>query len=148
MFRIIVASGVFATAVLLSGSTVVSAQEKKDDKKEESGALISSLKDGGKVDQSEDVEGELKKDGWPVIFVKPLDGNQPWYPQAEITELKDKKFVGQVQFGDDKSAGKKFKIVVVVVSTKEDAQKFVAGKTQQTLPPGLPKSDAITLVRK
>jgi len=62
--------------------------------------------------------------------------------------VKSKKFVGQVQFGDDKSTGKKFKIVVVVASTKDDAQKFVAGKTQQTLPAGLPKSEVITVERK
>jgi len=48
MFRVIVASGVFTAAVLLSWSVAVSAQEKKDDKKEENGALIASLKDGEK----------------------------------------------------------------------------------------------------
>ena len=148
MFRVITVTGLFAAAAILSWSTAASSQEKKEDKKEEKGAVISSLKDGGKVDQSEDVEGELKTDGWPVVFVKPLDGSQPYWVQAEISEVKDKKFVASVQFGDDKSTGKKFKIIICVAATKADAQKFMAGKTQQTLPPGLSKSDAITVERK
>lgn len=126
------------------------AQDKKEDKKEDPAAIIVGLKEGAKVEQSEDVNGELKSDGYPVIFVKPLEGgNQPWWIQAPIEEVTDKKFSGQVQFGaDDSKPGTKFRVVIVVAKDKAEALKFERGKTRAALPPGLPKSDPITVVRK
>jgi hypothetical protein len=134
----------FAGAVLL-GLAAAQAQDKKEEKE----VTILSPKEGSKVSQYEEIDGRLDpKKGWPVLLVQPLAPGQPWWIQATVEDVTDGKFTAKAQFGDDKTkGGAKFRVVVVLAKDKAAAEKFEAGTTKNSLPPGLPRSEYLNVVR-
>jgi hypothetical protein len=133
---------IVAVAVGLLAGVAVSVAE--PEKKE---VVVLSPKEGGKVSQSEDVDGQLNVPGWPVLLVKP-EGDQPWWVQSPVDEVVMGKFTSQAQFGEaDTKAGTKFKIVVVVAPSKDEARKFERGMKRKSLPAGLPRSEPVSVVR-
>jgi hypothetical protein len=109
-----------------------------------------SPKEGAKVKESETLEALLKApDGYPVVFVKSLLPNQPWWVQAPVDEVVNGHFTIEARFGDAVTRpGTRFRIVVVLVKSKEEAQKYQAGDTRLVLPAGLPHSEPVTVVRE
>lgn len=132
--------------VVMATAIPGAAQEKKA-----AGVVITSPTDGQNVEQSEQVEGQLRVErGWPVVFVKALtDSGQAWWVQSAVDEVSGGNFAAQCTFGtEDTKPGTKFRIVVVLARTKEDAGRFEAGKKMSTLPPGLPRSEPLSVTRK
>jgi hypothetical protein len=112
---------------------------------------ILSPTDGARVTAQEAVEGRLKdaQGAWPVAFVKPLVGTEPWWLQGQVEEIENGRFTCDVRFGDlTTRAGTKFRIAIVLVKSKEEALKYRAGDTRLVLPPGLPRSEIVTVVRQ
>jgi len=119
-----------------------------EEEKKEKDAVIVSPKEGAKVSSSEEVEGKLNIEGWPVILVQPLVEGEPWWIQGSVEELDEGKFTTTAQFGNTETkAGTKFKIIIVVAKNQEAAKKFEKGKTRTALPAGLPRSAPVTVVR-
>ncbi|MCA9063851.1 MAG: hypothetical protein KDA96_12350 [Planctomycetaceae bacterium] len=146
LFTLCVAAG-----MLLCGG--IGTGDDTDPKKKEEVVSVSSPKDGAEVEEIEVVDAKLlKKNGWPVVLVRPLTGGQPWYAQEVVEQLGDEdEFSAEVYFGDSNTKpGTKFRVMIVVVESKEIAEtKFKAGSThtQQKLG-SLPKSKQIGVVRK
>ena len=139
-----------AATMSLSGHLALG--DDKDPKKEEV-VKVSTPVDGAEVEEIEVVEAKLlKKAGWPVVLVRPLSGGQPWYAQEVIEEVDGEgDCSAEVYFGDaNTKPGTKFRLLVVIVDSKEVAQtKFKAGSTHTQQKIGtLPKSKQIGVVRK
>jgi hypothetical protein len=112
-------------------------------------ATVEEPKAGAKVEQISEVEGEVLTSGWPVVLVRPLAGDQPWWIQAPVEEVRGGRFSAPVLFGnDDTKTGTQFRVVIVVANSKKDAMKFERGKTLSALPAGTPRSEQVTVVRK
>lgn len=112
--------------------------------------VITFPDEGGTVEQAEQLEGRFKAEkGWPVVFVQPLTGaNQPWWIQAPVETVSGGNFATQVIFGAEGTRPRtKFRIVVVLAASREDAAKYERGTTRRTLPPGLPRSEPVIVVR-
>jgi hypothetical protein len=132
-------------ACLSLAVTPALAQEKKD----KPPVTLLSPKDGAVVPQVEELEGRVDgKDAWPVVFVRPLVGEEPWWVQPAVTDVVSGQWTGKIHFGNnDTPAGTKFSVIVGVARNKEEAAKFKAGTTLETLPPDLPHSAPITVYR-
>jgi len=142
MFRFTIRLAVFAVAFLAWDTRCLVAADK------EANIAIVSPKDGAKAAQSEEVEGKLNIDGWPVVLVQPQAGEKVWWIQEPVEEIDKGKFTVPVRLGDDKTpVGTKFKLVIIVAKDKQEAQKYERGKTRATLPPGLPKSEPVVVSR-
>src|SRR5207248_6489944 len=87
--------------------------------------------------------------GYPVVLVKSAVGAE-WYVQPFVSEFMDGDFTAQAYFGEHNTAsGTRFQVVVVAAKNKEQARKdFKDGATLKSLPVGLPRSRAITVVRE
>jgi len=143
-------TGLFIAAVvaLLFGSAFLVA-EPPDKKEEKKDVVVTSPKEGAKVSQSEEIEGQLNTEGWPVVFVKPEVGDFPWWVQTPVEEVVKGKFSTTAQFGDAATKpGTRYRIQIVVAKSKEDAMKFERGMTRNALPAGLPRSDPVKVVRE
>jgi hypothetical protein len=100
------------------------------------------------VAQVEELEGRLVKAGWPVILVRALLPDQPWWVQPAVRDVVDGQFTGRAHFGDaDTPKGTRFGLVVLLAKTKEDAHQLRAGMTLKDLPGDLPRSDEIIVAR-
>jgi hypothetical protein len=117
-----------------------------DENKEEREAVVLSPKEGAKVSQTEELEGKLNTEGWPVVLVKPLVADEPWWVQSPVDELNKGKFTTELRFGNEQTKpGTKFRVVIVVAKSKEEAFKFERGMTRAALPAGLPRSVPVTV---
>jgi len=135
-------------AFVLTNSADTTAQEKK----KEAVAAITAPKDGGKVDQTDQVEGKLNTtEGWPVVVIKPLVGIEPWWVQPPVEELKDGEFSIQAHFGNEETKpGTKFRVMIFVAKSKTDAHSYKANTTLKALPPESkhPRSEPVEVERK
>ena len=133
---------VLGVSALLPGP--VSAEEKKQRE-----VVVTSPKAGDKVEQFTDVEGRMNvKEGWPVVLVKPLVGDQPWWVQSPVESVENGKFIAASQFGDAATKeGTKFRIVIVLAPSKAAAMKFEKGMQRSSPPAGLTRSDYVTVTR-
>jgi hypothetical protein len=110
-------------------------------------AVITSPSEKARVGTSEEIEGQLAVEGWPVVLVRPMLPDQPWWVQAPVEEVAKGKFSAQVQLGDGMTEkGTRFRIIVVVAPTREEALKFKRGATRTSLPAGLPRSEPVTVI--
>lgn len=138
---LVIAAAVFAL------TSIAGAEGKKDEEKAK--AKITAPEENGEVDKSDEIEGELMTDGWPVVLVKPLAGESEWWIQSLVSEVKDGKFSTQCQFGDDKTEpGTKFRVIVIVAKNKKEAETYKRGEKRTSLPAGLPRSKQVTVKRK
>ena len=111
-------------------------------------AAVLEPAEGAKVEQSSEVIGEVLVPGWPVVLVKPLAGDQLWWVQSPVEEVRGGRFTTPVLFGNDETkSGTQFRIVILVAKTKDEAMKFERGQTKGALPPGLPRSEQVTVMR-
>lgn len=112
-------------------------------------AEILSPEEGAIVAADEQVQGRLHTRGFPVVLVRPLVGHEPWYVQPEVTLAKQRRFSGQVFFGNDTTPpGTQFRVAVLVArSRKQAARRFKLGATFDALPPEIPRSPFVTVVR-
>jgi hypothetical protein len=118
------------------------------DKEDKPVVEIVTPKDKDVVSQVEEYEGRLQVVGWPVVFVRPVLENAPWWVQPAVDEVVAKKFSGRAYFGDrDTPRGTKFALVVVVVKEREEASKFKTGMTLKSLPDDLPHSKKVIFYR-
>ena len=105
-------------------------------------------KEGATVSDVEELEGRLTKDGWPVIVVQPQFEGASWWVQPSVEEVVEKQFTGRAHFGDkDTPKGAKFILVVLVAKNRNEARKFKTGMTLKELPPDLPRSKEVTVLR-
>jgi hypothetical protein len=116
---------------------------------EERAAEIISPDDGEKVGAIEDLEGRLLKAGYPVVLVRPIVGDEPWFVQGPVEGVaKNKKFNARIYLGDTETkSSTKFRLVIVVAKDREAALKFVKGTRMENLP-ALPRSEFVTVRRK
>jgi hypothetical protein len=146
MFSRGLASLSVAIAGLILAGTLPCAGDENSEQRE---VVVLSPRDGAKVSQTEEVEGKVTAEGWPVVFVKPLAGDEPWWTQSPVEELNNGKFTSQVYFGNEQTkAGTKFRVVVVVARNKGEAHKFERGTTRSALPGGLPRSAPVNVTRE
>lgn len=108
---------------------------------------ISSPRDGEAVEQHSEIDGQISIiEGYPVVFVKP-SGNS-WWVQDPAT-VTDGAFSARLNVGNETTpAGTKFHIVVTVARSKSEALKFQPGMELPALPPGLIRSNPITVTRQ
>ena len=111
-------------------------------------AVIVSPKEAAKVGQVEELEGKVTGEGWPVVLVQPQADERMWWIQAPVEEMDGGKFTVPIQCGNDQTKpGTKFKLMIVLAKSKEDAHKFERGKTRPALPAGLTRSEPVTVTR-
>jgi hypothetical protein len=105
---------------------------------------------GAEVSRTEDVTGEVRIKGWPVVFVRALNEGEFWWAQPAVREVSDNgRFAVHCHFGQQGTPpGTTFSVVVVVAPSREEAERFRAGQQFTSLPIGLPKSLAVTVVRQ
>jgi len=134
-----------ATPALLSPMMARAADEER-----KRPAKILSPESDSEVDRFEDLGGEItQKGGWPVILVRPLIEDEPWYVQPPVMAVDDGEFTTRVYFGDQKSApGTRFRIVILVARSRLEAAKFKEGTPFRAIPPGLGRSNWITVTLK
>lgn len=107
---------------------------------------IVSPKEGASVAQTDQIEGKLRIDGWPVVAVRPEDGE--WWFQPRVEEVSDGSFTGQVYFGGEETrAGTRFSVVILAARDKEAAGRFPSGARWKSLPDNLPRSAIVTVTR-
>ena len=106
--------------------------------------------DGIKVSYQEAVEGQLKlKGAWPVVFVRPLDAGQGWWVQDPCDVSDSGAFTCGVRYGDGSTPpGTRYSVVVMVMRSKAEAERFRPGQQLTSLPSGYPKSHSITVSRQ
>src|SRR3954466_5575273 len=111
-------------------------------------AVIVSPKEAAKVGQVEELEGKVTGEGWPVVLVQPQADERMWWIQAPVEEMDGGKFTVPIQCGNEQTkVGTKFKLMIVLAKSKEDAHKFERGKTRPALPAGLVRSEPVTVTR-
>jgi len=130
---------------VLASLDAVAAPVQKD---EDAPVKITSPKDDAQVEDEEELEGRIK-DGWPVVLVRPLKRDEPWYVQGHVEDVKKGAFSLAIVVGDKSTErGTKFRLCVVVVKDQAEARKYKQGTTMQSLPAGLPRSEFTTVRRK
>jgi hypothetical protein len=131
------------------GGCALSADEKPA-RREQPPATIVSPKDSSEVEESEDLEGRLSvKEGYPVVMVRPMVPQQPWYVQGFVESVKDGGFSTPITVGDKKTRpGTTFRLAIVVAKSRAEAAKFKEGMTMPRLPAGLPRSNFVEVKRK
>jgi hypothetical protein len=103
-------------------------------------------RDGQLVQEAENLAGHIRG-GYPVILVRPVSLGV-WYVQSPA-EVNRGEFNTPVHFGDrDTPSGTKFQVVVAVTKSREQALEYRIGSTRSSLPPGLVRSETITVVRQ
>ena len=135
--------GAVATAVVAAWSAVLAAQDRPP-------AVVTEPQDGATVAQVEDIDGRVNAAGWPVVVVKPLAGEEPWYCQRPIKDLAaGGVFSTRAHFGERNTpSGTKFRVAVLLLASKAAAHKEMPeGKTLPVLPAGTPKSPYVTVSR-
>jgi hypothetical protein len=137
-------AGALAACLALAAAPAL-AQEKKD----RPPATLLSPRDGAVVAQAEELEGRVEGKGtWPVVFVRPLVGEEPWWLQPAVPDVVSGQWTARAHFGNkDTPAGTRFSLVVGVAKSKEAAAAFKEGTTLETLPPDLPHSTPVTVYR-
>jgi len=106
-----------------------------------------------RVARVEDVKGwiNLKSGGWPVVIVRPLVDEEPWFVQPEVEGVTKKGlFTTRAYFGDAMTpAGTEFRILILVAPSKKDAEeKYPRGTTFRSLPADLSTSDPVEVIRR
>jgi hypothetical protein len=104
-------------------------------------------KSGSTVSESEIIKGQIYHKGWPVVLVKPLTPNEAWWVQQEVEEVVGVDFTALARFGLEESQPSYYRIVVILTKGKETAHKYELGSQLKALPPGLPRSDSVVVLR-
>lgn len=141
---LLMASGVAASALWANTLTAATQQEQV--------AEILTPKDRANVARLEDFQGRLTKKGrgWPVVLVRPLIDEEPWYVQPEVSMASGGGlFTTRLFLGDTRTPpGTQFRILILVAPSREEAQrKFKRGAAMRNLPPGLKTSEPVTVFR-
>src|SRR4051812_2167507 len=91
------------------------------DRVEQQPAKILSPKDGAEVEESEELEGRLDvTEGYPVVLLRPLARDEPWYVQEFVEEVKGGVFNSRIVVGDKATKpGTKFRLVIVVAKSQD-----------------------------
>jgi hypothetical protein len=113
-------------------------------------AAILEPGEGAEVSQTDPVTGKVRIDGWPVVCVRALNEGESWWVQPAVGQLDDeRRFSIRCHFGQQGSPpGTKFRVVILVAPTRQEAERFRAGQQFTSLPVGLPKSMAVTVIRQ
>jgi hypothetical protein len=114
------------------------------------GATLIRPSQDAKVEMMSEVTGKVLMRGWPMVLVRADLPDCLWWAQqwAEPTAAAGY-FKAKVRFGNDKSKdGSRFRLVVVMAKSEEDAKRFQPGSSFKDLPEELPRSAETVVVLK
>jgi len=111
------------------------------------GATLIRPKQNAKVEKVSEVSGRVLKPGWPVVLVRADQTDCLWWSQDWPVRTSPGHFKAQVRFGNQKTrSGQRFRVVVLMTETREDAKRFQPGTSFKELPEDLPISEQVTVV--
>ena len=103
---------------------------------------------GEQVDRIEQLKCEVAQ-GWPVVLVRDVSEQSPWWVQAPAKLDGTNKYKARVHFGNEKTeSGQKFEIVVLSAPDASKAQQFETGTLLEDLPDDVPHSEPVAVVRR
>lgn len=112
------------------------------------GAMLIRPRQDAEVEMMSEVTGKVLTRGWPIVLVKAdlpdcLWWSQEWAaPTAAAGHFKAK-----VRIGNDKSKdGSRFRLVVVMAKSEDDARRFKPGVSFKEIPEELPRSTETVVV--
>jgi hypothetical protein len=100
-------------------------------------AEITSPGNGSDVARVTEVKGRIQKPYHPVVLVRPLAAESAWYVQKAPELSKDGEFSLKVVFGNRQTKqGRRFRVIVLALPSKEAAAKLKVGTIIRKLPAG------------
>jgi hypothetical protein len=114
----------------------------------ELGHLILKPQPNEVVSRKDEIRGRLPFKCVPIVLVRSVLPNSYWWIQAPADTTSDGRFDAQLRFGNDKTPpGAKFRVVVIGVKDRQEAESYQVGGTLAELPDGLPRSEEIVVIR-
>lgn len=111
------------------------------------GATLIRPKQKAKVESVSEVSGRVLKPGWPVVLVRADQTDCLWWAQDWPERTSPGHFKAQAQFGNEKTrSGQRFRVIVLLAETREDARQFQPGTSLKELPERLAHSEELVVV--
>lgn len=115
---------------------------------EKPAAVIVSPKAKQEVERTAELTGKALIRGWPVVVVRPEQGDATWWVQDPVVVKQPGYFQAPLIFGNENTVvGTKFRVVVLMLQSAEEAKKFTPGQELKSLPEAAPRSAEIVVTR-
>lgn len=142
--RLVTLRGITTSAILVMALTHAA------NAADNAGATLVRPRQDSTVAPQSEVTGKVLTRGWPIVLVRADLPECLWWAQewAEPTSATGY-FKAKVRFGNDKSKdGSRFRVVVVIAKSEEDARRYKPGASFKRIPEDLPKSTETVVVLK
>lgn len=110
--------------------------------------LIQHPATNGPVNRVDSIACLMNEEMKPILLVRSAESNDAWWVQSESQPDKDGVCISSAHFGNDKTpAGTRFRIVAIFPDAAQAAA-LRPGMSLKELPPGVPRSTEVEVVRK
>ncbi len=110
-------------------------------------SVIQSPAPNSIVDRVAELHGLRQAEGQPIVLVRCVAANSPWWVQQPVKLQDDGSFVASIRVGNDKTPdGTRFRVTVIFCTDKH-AQSFQPGMSVDKLPADVPRSEEVTVLR-
>jgi hypothetical protein len=112
------------------------------------GHLILKPRPNELVSRVDEIRGRLPFKCVPVVLVRSALPNSYWWIQAPAETTSDGRFDAHACFGNEKTPpGARFRVVVIAVEDRQEADSYQVGGTLAELPDDVPRSEEIVVLR-